>query len=141
MDYIDFVVESGSADRIKKLDNLQKKAIRRVEYCKTPEMRQSLDVLLEKYKIENLRLRRKRNLVKIMYSQSSCPENRKIDTVKINLRSKNKIHLKKDFTSKTKILNSPLYRGIGLWDSLPSDMQQEKDFRVFKKRLATHTFK
>ena len=104
-------------------------------------MRQSLDVLLEKYKIENLRLRRKRNQVKIMYSQSSCPENRKIDTVKINLRSKNKIHLKKDFTSKTKILNNPLYRGIRLWDSLPSDMQQEKDFRVFKKRLATHTFK
>ena len=104
LDYIDFVVESGLADRIQKLDNLQKKAIRRVEYCKTPEKRQSLHILLEKYKIENLRLRRKRNLVKIMYLQCSCPKNRIIDTVKINLRSKNKIHLKKDFTSKTKIL-------------------------------------
>ena len=65
----------------------------------------------------------------------------KVDTVKINLRSKKKIHMKKDFTSKTKILNSPLYRGIKLWDSLPGDIQKEKDFRNFKKTLLTHTFK
>ena len=140
LDYIDFVVESGSADRIQKLDNLQKKAIRRIEYCLIPANRQNLDVLLGKYKIECLRLRRKRHLVKIMYSQSSHVQNLKIDTVKINLRSKNKIHMKKDFTSKTKILNSPLYRGLKLWDSLPSDLQKEKNIQTFKKRLATHTF-
>ena len=107
LDYIDFVVESGSADRIKKIENRQKKAIRRTEYCTIPENRKDLDVLLEKYKIESLKLRRKRNLVKIMYSQSSCSKNLKPDTVKINLRSKKKIHIKKDLTSKTKILNSP----------------------------------
>ena len=32
LDYIDFIVDSGSADRIQKLENLPKKAIRRVEY-------------------------------------------------------------------------------------------------------------
>ena len=58
--------------------------------------------------------------------------------VKINLKSKKKVHMKKDFTSKTKILNSPLYRGLKPWDLLPSDMQ--KDIHVFKNRLATHTF-
>ena len=142
LDYIDFVVESGSADRIKKHDNLKKKAVRRIEYCPVPENRQVLDVLLEKYKIESLHLRRQRNLAKIMYSRSSCSENLKIDTLKINLRSKKKIHMKRDFTSKTKILNSPLYRGIlKLWDSLPSDMQKEKDFRAFRKRLTTYSFK
>ena len=31
LDYIDFVIDSGSADRIKRLGNLQKKAIRRIE--------------------------------------------------------------------------------------------------------------
>ena len=76
-----------------------------------------------------------------MYLQSSCSENLKIDTVKINLRSKKKIHIKKDFTSKTTILNSPYYRGIKLWDSLPSDLQKEKDYRTFKKRLRTLNFK
>ena len=71
LNYIAFVVESGSANRIQKLDTLQKKAIRRVEYCVVPENRQDSDVLLGKYKVENLCLRWKRNLVKIMYSQSS----------------------------------------------------------------------
>ena len=50
LDYIDFVVESGSADRIQKVDTLK--------YCMVPENRQNLDVLMEKYKIECLRLRR-----------------------------------------------------------------------------------
>ena len=81
------MVESGSADRVHKLDILQKKAIRRIEYCVdlVPENREKLDVLLGKYKIESLSLRRKRNLLKIMYSRSSCSQNLKIDTVKINL--------------------------------------------------------
>ena len=47
-------------------------------------------------------------------------QNLEIDTVTINLRSKKKVHMKKDFTSKTKVLNSPLYRGLKFWDSLPS---------------------
>ena len=42
-----------------------------------------------------------------MYTRSSCSQNLKTDTVKINLRSKKKIHMKKDFSSKTKILNTP----------------------------------
>ena len=56
------------------------------------------------------------------------------------IRSKQKVHMKKDFTSKTKVLNSPLYRGLKLWDTLPSVMQKEKDNRIFKKKLATHIF-
>ena len=75
-----------------------------------------------------------------MCSQSSCSKNLKIDTVKRKLRSKKKVHIKKDFTGKTKILKSPYYRGIQLWDSLPSDLQKEKDSRTFKKRLRTHVF-
>ena len=98
-----------------------------IEHCMVPENRKHFDVLIEEYKIESLSLRRKRNLVKIMYSQSSQVQNIKIDTVTINLRSKKKVHMKKDFTSKTKVLNSPLYRGLKLWDSLLSDMQKEKD--------------
>ena len=79
------MVESGSADRVHKLDILQKKAVRRIKYCVVPENREKLDVLLGKYKIESLSLRRKRNLLKIMYSHTSCSQNLKIDTVKINL--------------------------------------------------------
>ena len=66
LDYIDFVIDSGSADRIQKLDTLQKKAIRRIEYCPLPANRKDIVTLQKLYKIEPLRLRRKRNLVKIM---------------------------------------------------------------------------
>ena len=39
LDYVDFVVESASVIRIKKLDTLEKKAIRRIEYkCLTREI-------------------------------------------------------------------------------------------------------
>ena len=133
LDYIDSVVESGLADRIQKLDTLQKKAIRRIDYCMAPENKQSLDVLLEKYKIESLHVRRKGNLLKIMCSQSPCSQNLKVDTVKINLRSKKKVPMKKDFTTKTKILNSPLYRGIKLWDSLPSICKRKRIFILSRK--------
>ena len=35
LDYIDFVIDSSSADRVKRLDILQNKALRRIEYCIT----------------------------------------------------------------------------------------------------------
>ena len=140
LDYIDFVVDSGSADRIRNLDTLQKKAVRRIEYCTDPEIRQGSEVLMEKYKIEDLKLRRKRNMVKIMHAQSSKTEYIETLSCNRNLRSTEKIKMKNNFTSKTKVLNSPLYRGIRLWNSLPADIQKEKDKYSFKKRVSLHTF-
>ena len=43
---------------------------------------------------------------------------------KMKLSSAKKVKLKNDFTSKTRIYNSPLYRGMRLWDSLPPDLQK-----------------
>ena len=138
--YIDFVIDSASADRVNKLDNLQKKAIRRIEYCTLPANRKDIDNLQELYKIEPLRLRRKRNLTKIMYNQSLEKNNRHVSVATMTLRSANKIKLKSDFTSKTRVHNSPLYRGLRLWNSQPVDMQHEKDKFKFKKKLSLHKF-
>ena len=139
LDYIDFVVDSGSCDRVQKLDRLQKKALRRIEYCINPDDRQDTDLLMVKYNIEELRLRRKRNLVKIMYTQSKNIENLKATSVERTLRSANKVKMKNDFTNITKVHNSPLYRGIRLWDSLPASLQEDK--YSFKKKISSHTFK
>ena len=68
---IDFTIDSGSTDRIQKLDNLSKKAVRRMEYCLHPRNRQNVEILMENYNIDSFRFRRKGNLVKIMYPQSS----------------------------------------------------------------------
>ena len=54
LDYIDFVVDSGNSNRIKKLDRLQDKAIRRIEYCYNKESRKDISVLQEDFNIESL---------------------------------------------------------------------------------------
>ena len=91
-----------------------------------------------KYKIEELKLRRKINLVKVMYTQSSNIDNLKKITTDKNLRSKNKIELRKNLTSKTKVFNIPLYRGIRLWDTLPAEMQKDTNKHSFKKKISSH---
>ena len=140
LDYIDFVVESGSTNRVQRLDNLQKKAIRRIEYCINVENRKDKNVLQDKYKIEDLALRRKRNLVKIIHAFSANTENLKTVPAVRELRSKAKVKMKNDFTSKTNVFNSPLYRGIRLWDSLPPNLQKEENKYMFKRKIALHTF-
>ena len=82
LDYIDYVIDSGSADGIQKLDNLQRKAIRRIEYSLAPENRKKVEILQDEYNIDDLKLRRKRNLVKIMHAQSATDINRKQENVK-----------------------------------------------------------
>ena len=131
LDYIDFVVESGSADRIRRLDNLQKKAIRRIEYC--------INVEIGRIKM-CYKLRRKRNLVQIIHTLSTDNDNLKTVSTVRELRSTTKVKMKNDFTSKTKVFNSPLYRGIRLWDSLPSSIQKEENKYAFKRKISLHAF-
>ena len=114
--------------------------VKSIEYCINVENRQDKDVLQDKYKIEDLKLRRKRNLLKIMHTLSSDSENLKTVSIERDLRSTTKVKLKNDFTSKTKVFNSPLYRGIRLWDSLPSNLQKERNKYIFKHRISLHAF-
>ena len=109
--------------------------VQRIEYCLNTETRQNVETLKEIYNIDS---RRKRNLVKIMYTQSSEIDNLKRSSTNIVLRSTCKVKIKKDFTSKTRVYNSLLYRGSRLWDSLPENIQKETDKAFYKKRIATH---
>ena len=135
LDYIDFVIESGPADRVSKINNIQKKAICRIEYCVEPESRSDLKLLQVKYGIEDLKLRRKRNMAKIIKKggkKSSIAENKCTNKTNITLRSANKVKLKNYFTSKTNVYNSPFYRGQRLWDALPVDLQKQDNMRSLK---------
>ena len=141
LDYIDFVTDSSSVDRVKRLDTLQNKALRRIEYCINKENRLSYPLLQTKYNIEDLKLRRNRNLMKIMPARSPALKSEDSENHRIELRSNDKVKIKMDFTAKTRVFNSPLYRGARLWNSLPVDLQKEKDKYVFKKRMRTYIFK
>ena len=53
----------------------------------------------------------------------------------MELRSKAKVKLKSEFTALTKVHMSPLYRGLRLWDTLPTDLKKEKDYNKFKAEI------
>ena len=110
LDYIDFVIDSSSADRVKRLDTLQNKALRRIDYCMTKENRLEYPVLQAKYNIEDLRLRRDRNLIKIMHTKSPMLRSADSESHTIELRSNNKVKIKMEYTAKTiKGLQQPAY--------------------------------
>ena len=121
---------------VQKLDRLKKQASRRIVYCINPEDRQDTDVLMVKYNIKDLRLRRKRNLVKIIYMQSKNSENLKATSVERALRSANKLKMKNYFTNIIKVHNSPIYRGISLWDSLPASLQKKRTNAHSKRKYS-----
>ena len=60
---------------------------------------------------------------------------------RIELCSNVKVKIKMDFTAKTRVFDSPLYRGSRLWNLLPVDLQKEKDKYIFKKKMRTLVFK
>ena len=129
------VIDSSSSDRVQKVDKLQNKAIRRIEYCIVPDRRVDIDELQVRYNIEKLTLRRKRNLLRIIHKKSKCKHNIEVDRPHMELRSKTKVILKNTFTGITKVYNSPLYRGLRLWDTLPSEVQKEENNAKFKSKL------
>ena len=71
------------------------------------------------YNIENLTTRRKRNLIRYMYQQSQIEMNKVNTQCDKNLRSKKKIMLRYNFSNLTKLHNSPFYRGVKIWNTLP----------------------
>ena len=138
LEYIDFVIESSNKNCISKINKLQERALRRIEYCYNPEERLDYIELQVMYNIESLDVRRRRTLLRIMYSQSIQSENVGIITHDINLRSKNKVKLKNEFSSLTKLHASPYYRGCVLWRNLPEEIQKSENINVFKNHIRRH---
>ena len=135
LEYVDFVIDSGSKCLISKLDRFQERALRRIEYCTQPENRKSYVELGKLYNIENLHVRRKRSLLRLMFIQSK--EEINIVATKCNriLRSNKKVTLKYKFSNLTKLHNSPFYRGVTLWNNLPAEVQNCNGKHEFKKLL------
>ena len=141
MDYGDFVIDSAHISKIDKLDRIQHRIVRLIEYCPNIEGREDINVLLDRFNIESLKSRRKRNLVNLMYNQSREMENVCISTCNIKLRSVNKIKLKSQFTRLTKVQNSPFYRGLSLWNELSDELQNEPSKNKFKADIKHCKFK
>ena len=57
MDYSDFIVDSAHVSKVDRLDYLQERMVRLIEYCPIKNSRENIEVLLLKYKIEPLKIR------------------------------------------------------------------------------------
>ena len=54
---------------------------------------------------------------------------------RITTRSSGKIKFSSDVTAITRVHNSPLYRGMALWDKLPMDIQKLDSKMDFKRAI------
>ena len=75
LEYIDYVIDSCTKDKIDKIDKLENRALRRIEYCLRPDLRLEYLKLRMKYNIEQLEIRRERSLLRIMYDMSKDRDN------------------------------------------------------------------
>ena len=135
-DYVDFVIDSATSEKTQRLERLHKRAIRIVEYTIEHENRKTLAELYDRYNLTSLYQRRAEHLLLFMYKISkNDTKNIEIQRPKIELRSRNKVKFKYKFTNKTKVLNSPYYRGEFLWSQLSPELQSESEIGIFKSRI------
>ena len=76
-----------------------------------------------------------------MYHQSKDEMNKVNRQCDKNLRSKKKVMLKYNFSNLTKLHNSPFYRGVKIWNTLPECIQKcesKTEFKRLVKRLKVY---
>ena len=134
MEYGDFIVDSAHQTVIDKLDRLQEKSLRLIEY-QTKGNRMDMSNLKLKFKIENLETHRNRGLLRLMFIHSKKTGNVKNVKEHMVLRSSTKVKLVSDFTRLTKVQQSPHYRGLKLWDQLPESFQKDPNRLKFKREI------
>ena len=101
-------MDSGTKANIDKLDRLHIRKIRCVEYCLDARNRREITDLYHRYNLEPLVMRRKHNLLKLMYNESKQPVNIDIYRPHMELRSSKNVKMNHKFTRIGKIKKVPI---------------------------------
>ena len=136
MEYADFLVDSSSKQKTGRLTSIQKRAVKIIDQARHKEF--SYKELLTLYGIENLVMRRKKHHLSVMYRQSRDDSNLNAYRPETDLRSNLKIQFRNKITQLTKVQRSPYYRGVTLWDRLPTEVQRATTKVKFKCDLARY---
>ena len=137
LEYGDFLVESAPKSHIKQLQTVQNKGLRTCLRVKPMDL--STNALQRKCKVERLGPRRKRHLVSLIYKVAQDPKNRVLQNNRT--RSDKKIKLKVERPKREKYKKGPLYRGMGLWDQISSEIQKCDSSHIFKAKIQKIRFK
>ena len=133
LDYADFLVESGRMEKIERLNNIQKRAVKLIDN----NLHRGLDLkqLMNIYGLESLSERRKHHHLVLMYRLKDDLEYFDTYRPNIGLRNNNKIKFKIKTTKLTKVLDSPYHRGVRLWDHLSEETQRAVTKVKFKQLI------
>ena len=130
LDYADFLFDSTVKHELDLLDCIQDRALRL-----TGRGRLENVAVGNAYNIEPLRARRRKHHLSLLYRLRKI--DLYIDSVRpeIELRSRNKITISTAKTKLTKVMKSPYYRGVSLWDMLPEEVQRATTKVRFKRLI------
>ena len=131
LDYADFLFDSTVKRELDLLDKLQERALTLIGQGKI-----SNRVIENIYSLEPLGARRRKHHLALMYRLSRIETYIDADRPEIVLRSRSKIKFIAPKTKLTKVMKSPYYRGVSLWDMLPQEIQRATTKVRFKKQVA-----
>ena len=127
--YITFLIlilNSGTADKIDRLQVLQNKALSNVDNNEHPDL--DTRGMSNYYRVTPLKECRAEHLSLIMYSFSKYSRYIEESRPEIHLRNRDKIKFKTHKRVHEKYLKSPLSGGITMWDRIPESDQQSTIF-------------
>ena len=133
LDYADFLIDSGPAYLLRRIENLHEKALRLID-CKTHK-KADVHGLETMYRIDPPKKRRYNHHCAIMYRLSRQGGGLDKYRPPIRLRSRNKIKFKQNRRVLEGILKSPLTRGIKLWNMIPESIQRSVTKVKFKAKI------
>ena len=135
LEYADYLVESSRASFGLKLQRLQNRGLRIVEYSHSLVNRFSVEDLHIRNNIKYLNVRRKHNMLLLMHMlarDSTFLDNQPRTR---QLRGNNKIKFSISRPKTERYVNSPIFRGVKVWDALPAPIQKLPTRIMFKAAI------
>ena len=133
LDYADFITDSCIKSKVKNLDKIQKRAIHVIDNKSNHDL--NYEQLLHVYNLQPLIRRREQHQLCMMYRLSTNDYYLERHSSGKELRSTRKIKFGMKCTRLTKIMNSPYYRAVRLWDQLPVEIQRATTKVKFKTAI------
>ena len=133
LDYADFLTDSCIKSKVKNLDKIQKRAIHVIDNKSNHGL--NYEQLLNVYNLQPLIRRREQHQLCMMYRLSTNNYYLERHSSGTELRSTRKIKFEMKCTRLTKIMNSPYYKAVRLWDQLLVEIQRATTKVKFKTAL------
>ena len=133
LEYCDFLIDSSLKKHIEKFDNVQKRALRTINYGRGPN--KTYAETMREYDVQPLLHRRKEHLLMNMFAHKNNPEYVDKNRPDMLLRNHEGTKFKMRATRNQNVFKSPYYRGVQLWERLPNVTRTLPGKKEFKRSI------